>query len=71
MPIHDSDSELGQSNGTPNNSPEITNWYTAAIKNGTKIGRNTGVQVKSDEQFIKGNKEVLKLLRQGTLFERL
>ncbi|MFY9282332.1 MAG: hypothetical protein WBK38_01960 [Bacteroidia bacterium] len=39
--------------------------YIAARKNGTKVGRKPGVQVKSDEQFLSENKEVAKLLKQG------
>lgn len=39
--------------------------YIAAGKNGIKVGRKTGVQIKSDEQFLKENKDVAKLLKQG------
>lgn len=43
----------------------LRSGYTAALKNGTKVGRKTGVQIKSDEQFLQENKEVAKLLKQG------
>jgi len=43
----------------------LKSGYIAARKNGTKVGRKTGVQVKSDEQFLEENKEVAKLLKQG------
>lgn len=43
----------------------LRSGYTAARKNGTKVGRKTGVQVKTDEEFLKENKEVAKLLKQG------
>ncbi len=43
----------------------LRSGYTAAIKNGTKVGRKTGVKVKTDEEFLKENKEVAKLLKQG------
>jgi DNA invertase Pin-like site-specific DNA recombinase len=39
--------------------------YSAARKNGIKVGRKKGVQIKSDEQFLKENKDVAKLLKQG------
>jgi DNA invertase Pin-like site-specific DNA recombinase len=43
----------------------LKSGYIAARKNGTNVGRKTGVQVKSDEQFLEENKEVVKLLKQG------
>jgi DNA invertase Pin-like site-specific DNA recombinase len=43
----------------------LRSGYTAAIKNGTKVGRKTGIQVKSDEQFLQENKDIAKLLKQG------
>jgi len=43
----------------------LKSGYIAARKNGTKVGRKTGIQVKSDEQFLTENKEVAKLLKQG------
>ena len=43
----------------------LQSGYLAARKNGIKVGRKTGVQVKSDEQFLKENKDVAKLLKQG------
>jgi DNA invertase Pin-like site-specific DNA recombinase len=43
----------------------LKSGYIAARKNGTKVGRKTGIQVKSDEQFLAENKEVVKLLKQG------
>ncbi len=43
----------------------LKNGYIAARKSGIKVGRKTGVQVKSDEQFLEENKEVAKLLKQG------
>jgi DNA invertase Pin-like site-specific DNA recombinase len=43
----------------------LRSGYTAAIKKGTKVGRKTGVQIKTDEQFLQENKEVVKLLKQG------
>jgi hypothetical protein len=39
--------------------------YIAARKNVLKVVRKTGVQIKSDEQFLKENKDVAKLLKQG------
>jgi len=39
--------------------------YIAASKNGLKVGRKTCVQIKSDEQFLKENKDVAKLIKQG------
>ena len=39
--------------------------YIAARKNGIKVGRKKGIQIKSDEQFLKENKDVAKLLKQG------
>ena len=39
--------------------------YIAARKNGLKVGRKTCVQIKSDEQFLKENKDVAKLIKQG------
>ena len=39
--------------------------YIAAGKNGIKVGRKKGVQIKSDEQFLKENKDVAKLIKQG------
>ena len=43
----------------------LRSGYSAARSKGTKVGRKTGVQVKSDEQFLQENKEVVKLLKQG------
>jgi len=43
----------------------LKSGYIAARKNGLKVGRKPGVQVKSDEQFLHENKEVAKLLKQG------
>jgi DNA invertase Pin-like site-specific DNA recombinase len=43
----------------------LKSGYIAARKSGTKVGRKTGVQVKSDDQFLNENKEVAKLLKQG------
>jgi|LauGreDrversion2_5_1035112.scaffolds.fasta_scaffold80295_1 DNA invertase Pin-like site-specific DNA recombinase len=43
----------------------LKSGYLAARKNGIKVGRKTGVQIKSDEQFLKENKDVAKLLKQG------
>jgi DNA invertase Pin-like site-specific DNA recombinase len=43
----------------------LKSGYDAARKNGLKVGRKTGVQIKTDEQFLKENKDVAKLLKQG------
>jgi len=43
----------------------LKSGYLAARKNGIKVGRKPGVQIKSDEQFLKENKDVAKLLKQG------
>jgi DNA invertase Pin-like site-specific DNA recombinase len=43
----------------------LRSGYTAAIKKGTKVGRKTGIQVKSNEQFLLENKDVTKLLKHG------
>jgi DNA invertase Pin-like site-specific DNA recombinase len=43
----------------------LKSGYEAARKNGLKVGRKTGVQIKTDEQFLKENKDVAKLLKQG------
>jgi DNA invertase Pin-like site-specific DNA recombinase len=43
----------------------LRSGYSAARNKGIKVGRKTGVQVKSDDQFLKENKEVAKLLKQG------
>ena len=43
----------------------LKSGYLAARKNGIKVGRKTGVRVKSDEQFLSENKDVAKLLKQG------
>lgn len=43
----------------------LQSGYKAALGKGIKVGRKAGVQVKSDEQFLKENKELVKLLRQG------
>ncbi len=43
----------------------LRSGYSAARGRGIKVGRKTGVQVKSDEQFLKENKDVAKLLKQG------
>jgi DNA invertase Pin-like site-specific DNA recombinase len=43
----------------------LRSGYSAARSKGIKVGRKTGIQVKSDEQFLKENKEVAKLLKQG------
>ena len=45
--------------------------YIAARKNGLKVGRKTGVQIKSDEQFLKENKDVAKLLNQGYALRKI
>lgn len=43
----------------------LRSGYSAARSKGIRVGRKTGVQVKSDDQFLKENKEVVKLLKQG------
>jgi DNA invertase Pin-like site-specific DNA recombinase len=43
----------------------LRSGYSAARSKGVRVGRKTGVQVKSDEQFLRENKEVAKLLKQG------
>jgi len=43
----------------------LKSGYIAARKSGIKVGRKTGVQIKTDEQFLKENKDVAKLLKQG------
>jgi DNA invertase Pin-like site-specific DNA recombinase len=43
----------------------LRSGYSSARSKGIKVGRKTGVQVKSDDQFMKENKEVPKLLKQG------
>ena len=43
----------------------LRSGYSAARSKGIRVGRKTGVQVKSDDQFLKENKEVAKLLKQG------
>jgi DNA invertase Pin-like site-specific DNA recombinase len=43
----------------------LQSGYLAARNKGIKVGRKSGVQVKSDDQFLKENKEVTKLLKQG------
>jgi DNA invertase Pin-like site-specific DNA recombinase len=43
----------------------LKSGYLAARKNGIKVGRKTGVRIKSDEQFLSENKDVAKLLKQG------
>ena len=43
----------------------LRSGYSAARNKGIKVGLKTGVQVKSDEQFLNENKEVSKLLKQG------
>ncbi len=43
----------------------LRSGYSAARSKGVRVGRKTGVQVKSDDQFLKENKEVAKLLKQG------
>ena len=43
----------------------LRSGYSAARSKGIKVGRKSGVQVKSDDQFLKENKEVAKLLKQG------
>lgn len=43
----------------------LQSGYKAARKNGTKVGRKSGVQIKTDEQFLQENKDVAKLLKQG------
>jgi DNA invertase Pin-like site-specific DNA recombinase len=43
----------------------LRSGYSVARKNGTKVGRKKGIQVKSNEQFLQENKEVAKLLKQG------
>jgi hypothetical protein len=39
----------------------LISGYISAFKSGIKLGRKTGVQVKSDEQFLRENKDVAKL----------
>jgi hypothetical protein len=48
-----------------NHRSRLIGGYIAARKNGLKVGRKTCVQIKSDEQFLKENKDVAKLLKQG------
>jgi DNA invertase Pin-like site-specific DNA recombinase len=43
----------------------LRSGYSAARSKGVRVGRKTGIQVKSDDQFLKENKEVAKLLKQG------
>jgi DNA invertase Pin-like site-specific DNA recombinase len=43
----------------------LRSGYSAARSKGIKVGRKTGVQVKSDEHFLNENKDVVKLLKQG------
>lgn len=43
----------------------LRSGYSAARNKGIKVGRKSGVQVKSNDQFLKENKEVAKLLKQG------
>ncbi len=43
----------------------LRSGYSAARSKGIKVGRKTGIQVKTDEQFLKENKEVIRLLKQG------
>lgn len=43
----------------------LRSGYSSARSKGVRVGRKTGVQVKSDDQFLKENKEVAKLLKQG------
>ena len=43
----------------------LRSGYSAARSKGIRVGRKTGVQVKSDDQFLKENKEAAKLLKQG------
>jgi DNA invertase Pin-like site-specific DNA recombinase len=43
----------------------LRSGYSSARSKGIKVGRKTGIQVKSDDQFLKENKEVAKLLKQG------
>ena len=43
----------------------LRSGYANARKNGIKVGRKSGVEVKSQDQFLSENKEVVKLIRQG------
>jgi DNA invertase Pin-like site-specific DNA recombinase len=43
----------------------LRSGYSAARGRGIKVSRKTGVQVKSDAQFLEENKEVAKLLKRG------
>ncbi len=43
----------------------LRSGYSAARSKGIRVGRKTGVQIKSDDQFLKENKEAVKLLKQG------
>jgi DNA invertase Pin-like site-specific DNA recombinase len=43
----------------------LRSGYNLARKNGLKVGRKTGIQIKNDNQFLLENKEVAKLLKQG------
>jgi len=43
----------------------LQSGYKAALNNGVKVGRKTGIQIKTNEQFLHENKEVIKLIKQG------
>ena len=43
----------------------LQSGYKQHIALNRPVGRKPGVQVKSDEQFLKENKDVAKLLKQG------
>lgn len=43
----------------------LRSGYAAHRTAGKSVGRKPGVQIKSDEQFLQENKEVVKLLKQG------
>jgi DNA invertase Pin-like site-specific DNA recombinase len=49
----------------------LRSGYSSARSKGIKVGRKTGVQVKSDDQFLKENKEFDKLLKQGFSVRKL
>lgn len=43
----------------------LKSGYDAARKNGLKVGRKTGVQIKSETDFLKENKKAITLIKQG------
>jgi DNA invertase Pin-like site-specific DNA recombinase len=43
----------------------LQSGYSAHRKAGGSVGRKLGVKVKTEEQFLMENKDVIKLLRQG------